>query len=183
MGDILGQKVKDALRTVQMAAPEVSESMIKAASALGVDSIKQSALRQVGSQLLMQRAKYQAALSVTCKGGAPIVQREATIKVLPIPAVSMALLESNMYFGSIIYMYCSANKQCSITSFGITPRLFIYKLLAMRINMAQLSNLNCDHWSSIFWTGGSFADSFCDLQSHGQGLKQDYRIQKCKICM
>ena len=81
MGDILGQKVKDALRTVQMAAPEMSESMIKAASALGVDSLKQSALRQVGSQLLMQRAKYQAALSVACKGSAPIVQREATIKV------------------------------------------------------------------------------------------------------
>lgn len=64
-----------------MAAPEMSESMIKAVSALGVDSLKQSALRQVGSQLLLQRAKYQAALSVACKGTAPIVQREATIKV------------------------------------------------------------------------------------------------------
>ena len=81
MGDILGQKLKDVLRTVQMSAPEMSESMIKAVSALGVDSLKQSALQQVGSQLLMQRAKYQTALSVACRGTAPIVQREATIKV------------------------------------------------------------------------------------------------------
>ena len=66
-----------------MSAPEMSESVIKAVSALGVDSLRQSALRQVGSQLLIQRAKYQAALTVACKGGAPIVQREATIKASP----------------------------------------------------------------------------------------------------
>ena len=64
-----------------MAAPEMSESLIKAASALGMGSLKQSALRQVGSQLILQRARYQAALSVACKSGAPLVQREATIKV------------------------------------------------------------------------------------------------------
>lgn len=80
-GEVLGQKFKDAVRTLQMSTPELSESVIKAVSALGVGSLRQSALRQVGSQLLVQRAKYQAALSVACRSGAPLVQREATIKV------------------------------------------------------------------------------------------------------
>ena len=81
VAEVLGQRLKNAMRTFQMAAPELSENAVKAASAVGVNSLRQSALQQVGTQLLMQRAKYQAALKVACKGGAPLVQREATMKV------------------------------------------------------------------------------------------------------
>lgn len=81
MAEVLGQRLRGVLRTFQMAAPELSENAVKAASAVGVNSLRHTALQQVGAQLVVQRAKYQAALRIVCRGGAPVVQREATIKV------------------------------------------------------------------------------------------------------
>ena len=39
--DLLGQKWKDAMRTLQLAAPEMSEGMLKVASAVGVTNLRQ----------------------------------------------------------------------------------------------------------------------------------------------
>ena len=39
--DVLGQKWKDAMRTLQLAAPEMSEGMLKMASAVGVTNLRQ----------------------------------------------------------------------------------------------------------------------------------------------
>lgn len=80
-GEVLREKWAEAVETLQLGAPEMSESILKLASAVGVTSMRRSALQQLGQQLLMQRARYQAALSIVCKGGAPVLQREATLKV------------------------------------------------------------------------------------------------------
>ena len=41
VADVLGQKWKDAMWTLQLAAPEMSEGMLKVASAVGVTNLRQ----------------------------------------------------------------------------------------------------------------------------------------------
>ena len=78
--ELLGDKWAEIVSTMQMGAPELGESLVKLLGAVSVTGFRQSTLRQLGQQLLMQRARYQAALNVVCRGSAPVVQREASLK-------------------------------------------------------------------------------------------------------
>ena len=77
----LGQRWAEMLASLRMGAPELLPTAVKLGSALSVQSLRQTTLRQLGQQLLTHRARYQAALRVVCRGTAPAVQRQAALQV------------------------------------------------------------------------------------------------------
>ena len=60
-----------------MSAQDMAPTAAKLGSAATIASVKSTALRQLGVQVLAQHARYEAALSVVCKTGATYQKRAA----------------------------------------------------------------------------------------------------------
>lgn len=66
---------------LKLSAQDMVPTAAKLGSAATVSSFKVTALRQLGTQVLAQHARYEAALAVVCKTGATY-QKRAALQVL-----------------------------------------------------------------------------------------------------
>ena len=62
---------------LKLSAQEMAPTAAKLGSAATMSSVRVTALKQLGGQVLAQRAKYEAALAVGCKTGATYKKRAA----------------------------------------------------------------------------------------------------------
>lgn len=63
--------------SLRLSAQDMVPTAAKLGSAATVSSFKVTALRQLGTQVLAQHARYEAALAVMCKTGATYKKRAA----------------------------------------------------------------------------------------------------------
>lgn len=62
---------------IKLSAQDMVPTAAKLGSAATVSSFKVTALKQLGTQVLAQHARYEAALAVVCKTGATYKKRAA----------------------------------------------------------------------------------------------------------
>ena len=62
---------------LKLSAQEMAPTAAKLGSAATMSSVRVTALKQLGGQVLAQRARYEAALAVVCKTGATYKKRAA----------------------------------------------------------------------------------------------------------
>jgi len=63
--------------SIKMSAQDMVRTAAKLGSAATMSSFRVTALRQLGTQVLAQHARYEAALAVVCKTGATYQKRAA----------------------------------------------------------------------------------------------------------
>lgn len=76
-GGILGKLVAP----LRLGGSELLPTMAKLYGALGVRSIRTSALRQLGTHLLKQSSRYEVALSALCKSGIRTAEKRLAVQV------------------------------------------------------------------------------------------------------
>jgi hypothetical protein len=73
---------------LKVGGAEFLPTLIKFGSAVSLTGIRRSMLQQLGSTLLMQHARYEAALSALCHGNsrgiAAAVERRIAVQVWPV---------------------------------------------------------------------------------------------------
>ena len=76
-GGILGR----LLAPLQLGATELLPTVAKLYGALGVSSLRNSALTQLGKTLLKQSARYEVALTALCRGGIRTAENRLAVQV------------------------------------------------------------------------------------------------------
>ena len=95
---------------LKLSAQEMAPTAAKLGSAATMSSVRVTALKQLGSQVLAQRARYEAALAVVCKTGATYKKRAALqvcIDVMHVPMHVFCRNAAASFMGS-----CIASQSC-----------------------------------------------------------------------
>ena len=97
-GGVLGR----LLAPLQLGATELLPTVAKLYGALGVNSLRNSALTQLGKTLLKQSARYDVALTALCKGGIRTAERQLAVqaRARPPPALDLCnVMMVNAFLG------------------------------------------------------------------------------------
>ena len=68
---------------LRLGGAELLPTLAKLYGALGVSSLRSTALQQLGSTLLKQSVRYEAALTVLCKSGIRTAEKRLAVQVSP----------------------------------------------------------------------------------------------------
>lgn len=97
---------------LKLSAQDMVPTAAKLGSAATVSSFKVTALRQLGTQVLAQHARYEAALAVVCKTGATY-QKRAALQVLLRHSSSLSYFVSNEGHSEPALMPCRLHTRAS----------------------------------------------------------------------
>ena len=95
---------------LKLSAQEMAPTAAKLGSAATMSSVRVTTLKQLGSQVLAQRARYEAALAVVCKTGATYKKRAALqvcIDVMHVALCGLCKITTASYMSS-----CTASQNC-----------------------------------------------------------------------
>ncbi len=84
-GGVLGRLVAP----LRLGGTELLPTLAKLYGALGVRSLRSTALQQLGATLLKQSAQYEAALAALCKSGIRTAEKRLAVQVGPCPCNGM----------------------------------------------------------------------------------------------
>lgn len=94
---------------LKLSAQDMVPTAAKLGSAATMSSFRGTALKQLGTQVLAQHARYEAALAVVCKTGATY-QKRAALQVLITRACSEAMQTADALLQSHMHLLAAAAK-------------------------------------------------------------------------
>ena len=97
---------------MQLGATELLPTVAKLYGALGVNSLRNSTLTQLGKTLLKQSARYEVALTALCKGGIRTAERRLAVQARagPPPALDLCNVMIGLLFQGFIWSLCTIMK-------------------------------------------------------------------------
>ena len=98
------------LAPLQLGATELLPTVAKLYGALGVNSLRNSALTQLGKTLLKQSARYEVALTALCKGGIRTAERRLAVQARAGLPPALDLCNVMMGLGFLGWSLCAIMK-------------------------------------------------------------------------